>query len=44
MIIFTYLSLNKIFYDTLLGGITVITYKDFSSLDLVYFLLSFFEY
>jgi hypothetical protein len=39
-----YLSLNKIFYSTLLGGTIVVAYKDFSSLVLVYFFLGFFRY
>jgi hypothetical protein len=39
-----YLSLNKIFCGTLLGGTIVVAYKDFSSLILSCFFLGFFKY
>jgi hypothetical protein len=44
IIISIYLSLNKIFYDTLFRGTIMVAYKDFSSLFLDYFFLSFFRY
>jgi hypothetical protein len=39
-----YLSLNKIFYNTLLGGTIMVVYKDFSSLFLDCFFFGFFRY